>query len=287
MFLKNAMVYGFEGVESDALFQMVQKHRFVPCSEMAELSTGWGPFAKTNEQVYAVDNCYFLSFVIEKKSVPGSAVKAKLEARLKEIEDAQGFAPGKKQTAELRQRVRDELLPRAIPVRRHITVMIDMGAKRVVIDTPSTTTAETVAVALFKQESIELTATPGLGRLLNEVVLAEFLNTFTVDDHALLQLAGQKKTEVKYSRADLGDAVLHNYIAAGATVLDLGMTYESRLSFKIDSQGHIRGIKTLDLLREQVREAKEFDASCRLGIDYLRGLLGAVANLKNILSEEA
>jgi recombination associated protein RdgC len=56
-----------------------------------------------------------LRFDTDEKILPTSVINRVAKARAAELEEQQGFPPGKKAMKELKERVADELLPRAFP----------------------------------------------------------------------------------------------------------------------------------------------------------------------------
>ena len=75
-----------------------------------------------------------LTFRAEKKLLPASVVTQVTKARALELEEQQGFKPGRKQMRELKEQVTDELLPRAFSIRRDTRVWIDTKNGWLVID---------------------------------------------------------------------------------------------------------------------------------------------------------
>mgnify|MGYP002711948725 CR=1 FL=1 len=276
MFFKNALVGVYpEDTDLSGLAAALEQDQFTPCTSLQVQSTGWVPVEE--ELVYAAGVYRFLRFAIEKRGVPSTARDDLLAVRIAELAEKQGFMPGKKAVKELKEQVVDELLPRALPTRRIINVMIDTTRRRVIIDTSSAATSELILKSLFKHAALEVNTAPGLGRLLNELVLGQDDPAFTVDDEFSLQLAGNKKTLVRYQAAgDDTTSEAQRHIAGGATVTSVALTYDAKVSFVLQSTGALRSIKPTDLMKEHAKDAKEFEATCLLGGQLLSDLLDEI-----------
>lgn len=262
MWPKNATIYGISPKAKFPLEQL-QAARFVPVGDLQAQSAGFSP-VRGDELAYQQGKHTLLRFTIEKKHIPGSAVAVKLEEKCAELEKAQGFPPGKKSRKELKERVVDELLPRALSTRRTTAVWIDQDQHRIVIDSASNAVCDEIVKVLIKLfgEGDNL----GLQdvRWPRASVLTQWLDyqprEFTVDDAVTLQHPGEKGKVVKFERADLGYADVLGQIRSGAYVQSVAMTFNSRLSFIMTDNMRIRRIKALEILmdREGVQEADRF-----------------------------
>ena len=85
-----------------------------------------------------------LTLRAEKKLLPGTVVNQVAKARAQEIEEQQGYKPGRKQMKEIKERVTDELLPRAFSVYRDTRVWIDPQNHWLVIDAAASAKADEV-----------------------------------------------------------------------------------------------------------------------------------------------
>ena len=86
----------------------------------------------------------------EKKLLPASVINQVTKARAAEIEEQQGFKPGRKQMKELKEQVTDELLPRAFSIRRDTRVWIDPVNGWLVVDSSSPAKADEILKLLLE-----------------------------------------------------------------------------------------------------------------------------------------
>jgi recombination associated protein RdgC len=260
MWLKNATIFG---ISPKAQFpvEQLEAARFVPAGDLQLTSSGFVPIQ--GELAYKQGKHTLLRFMMEKKHLPGSAVAVKLEERCAELEDQQGFRPGKKAMKELKEQVIDELLPRALSSRRSTLVWIDQDQHRIVIDSTSNAVIDEVLRVLRKTyEGIDLgicDVSWPRAKVLTEWAIDNEPADFTVDDTAVLAYPGERGKVVKFERADLSQKDVQQHFAAGAIVQSVAMTFGSRLSFVMTDNNQIRKIKPLDVLQEGRDAEKDVD----------------------------
>jgi recombination associated protein RdgC len=77
----------------------LQRLAFTPCQPTQPLSSGWvAPRgAEHGAMVESVNGQWILKLAVERKVVPGAAVRSELEARVKQIETETGRKPGRKE----------------------------------------------------------------------------------------------------------------------------------------------------------------------------------------------
>ena len=126
--------------------------RFVECGPSQEKSIGWteprgeahGPL------VEAVAGQLMLKLMVEAKIVPGSVITRKAKERVAHIEASTGRKPGKKETRDIKDDLRLELLPMAFTKQGSVGVWIDPAARLLVLDAGSSATADEVVTMLVK-----------------------------------------------------------------------------------------------------------------------------------------
>ncbi|KAG1076555.1 hypothetical protein G6F40_017328 [Rhizopus arrhizus] len=107
-------------------------------------SLGWVPPRENGGLAHIVNGQILLSLRAEKQLLPGTVVNQVAKARAQEIEEQQGYKPGRKQMKEIKERVTDELLPRAFSVYRDTRVWIDPQNHWLVIDAAASAKADEV-----------------------------------------------------------------------------------------------------------------------------------------------
>ena len=100
---------------AEQLEERLDAGRFVECGASQEKSVGWieprgvahGPLLE------AVAGQWILKLMVETRALPASVVKRKTQERVAQIEASTGRKPGKKETRDLKDDIRLELLPMA------------------------------------------------------------------------------------------------------------------------------------------------------------------------------
>lgn len=285
MFFRNAQLYRLPAdyaLTAAALAQAIGFQSFTPASSNELMRQGWAAPRDGGELVHTVGGQYLLKLVTEKKLLPSTVVNQVTKARALELEEQQGFAPGKKAMKELKERVHDELLPRAFTVQNVTYCWIDPKNGWLVVDAASASKADDVIKTLLKAiermplESVRVARSPTAmmtGWLQDDEAPAGF----TVDMDATMQATGESKAAVVYKRHTLEPAELQRHIAAGKQCKRLALTWESKISFVLDESLALKSIKPLDILRENdavVRSADErFDGDFALMTGELARLL--------------
>lgn len=289
MWFKNLQVYRFtENDKPDpiAFEQALATRAFRPCGQIELASEGWvSPYGKEDQTlVHATDSCLLFVLKREEKILPASVINETLAEKIEALEADRGVAPGKKERAELRDQVINVLLPRAFTVSKRTQAYIDLQAGILVIESASLKKAEQL-MTLLRQS---LGSLP-VERLMPERspcdVLTEWLAGHGVpaglmlEDACELRDQGEEGGIIRCRKHDLAAPEVLNHLEAGKKVTRLGLAWRERLSFHLDDQFAIKGLKILDLVQEEMNEAEhEGDDAARLDADF-RIMHGEIAAL--------
>jgi recombination associated protein RdgC len=294
---KNLQIYRLPApydMTADRLAGLLEHQAFSPASSNELLRQGWErPRGADGALVRAVNNQFLLTLATEKKILPAKAVNQVAQQRAAELEEQQGFAPGKKAMKELRERVADELLPRALSVKSSTNVWIDPTNGWLVVDAASAGKADDVVKLLLKAvdkmplESLRVERSP-VAVMTGWLESDEAPAGFTVDQDATLRAGGESKAQIGYKRHSLDPEDMRRHIAAGKQCARLAMTWSSRISFVLTEQLVIKSIKALDIMKEG--QALTYDAAERFDNDFalMTGELAKMlVDLVNALGGEA
>ncbi|WP_343731035.1 recombination-associated protein RdgC [Duganella sp.] len=288
MWFKNLQIYRLPApwaYTPEQLESALASQAFTPASSNELLRQGWDKPRPNGGLVHVVNKQMLILLGTEKKLLPNTVINQVAKARAAEMEEAQGFAPGKKAMKELKERVADELLPRAFSIRSNVWTWIDPVNGWLVVDAASPAKADEVIKLLLKAvdrmplESLRVQRSP-VG------VMTEWLQTdeapagFTVDMDTELRATGESKAAVRYVKHSLDPEEVRRHIAAGKQCTRLAMTWESKISFVLTEQLAIKGVKPLDVLDEKdagVRNDDErFDGDFMLMTGELSKLMADV-----------
>lgn len=275
----------------DMLNEALQKLAFIPCGPTQESSFGWVPprGEEHGPMLESVGGQWIAKFMTETRSVPASAVKRKVDERCKQIEEATGRKPGKKEKKELKEDVLHEMLPLAFTKIGAIAVWIDPAKGLMVLDTASTSRGDDVVTALVK--SVEGFAFTMLNTQTEpSAAMAMWLSEqeppqgFTVDREVELRATDESKAVVRYAKHALDIDEVRGHIAAGKRPTRLALTWNDRVSIELTEGFALRKIKFLGGVDEKTGpKADDFDADIAIATGELTGL---IADLVDALGGE-
>ena len=282
---KNVIVYRIGAGWSATMAQREEglaADRFIECGASQEKSVGWveprgeahGPL------VEAVNGQLILKLMVETRALPGSVVTRKVKERVAQIEASTGRKPGKKETRDLKDDIRLELLPLAFTKQTTVLIWLDPDARWLVIDASSQARADEVVTMLVK-------SLPGLAvTLLNTQVsptaaMSEWLLSqepptgFTVDRECELKAADESKAVVRYARHPLDNDEVKQHVAGGKLPTRLALTWDSRVSFVLTEGLQLKKLTFLEVVFEGAAAGKDdgFDADTAIATGELRKLL--------------
>lgn len=254
---------------------------FVPCSATQERSWGWvpprgeahGPLAES------VGGQWLLRFMTEAKLLPASVLARKVQEKAAQIEQSTGRKPGKRESRDLKEEAKRDLLPQAFTRQGSIAVWIDPQAHFLLLDAASQTRADEVVSALVE-------ALPGLSLWLLDTqtapatAMAQWLSSqeppagFTIDRECELKSSDEDKAVVRYARHPLDIDEIRAHIQAGKLPTKLALTWADRLSFVLTEGLQLKKMALLDAaLAEQNPEDSGFDTDWALTTGELAAFL--------------
>lgn len=283
--LKNLILYriytALDGGDLPAINDSLSDNQFVECGATQEKSIGWvpprgeaqGPLAES------VAGQWILRFFVESKTIPGSVLARRVKEKADSIEQETGRRPGRKETKELKDEAKLDLLPMAFTKQAGNFVWIDSAARLLVIDASSQGRADEIVTLLV--ESL-----PGLSvSLLNtqtspQAAMAHWLKEqeppegFTVDRECELKSASEEKSVVRYGRHPLDIEEVRGHIDAGKLPTKLALTWDDRVSFVLTEGGQLKKLSFLDAVFEGTKsEDGGFDADVAISTGELVNLI--------------
>ena len=282
---KNVMVCRIGPDWSATLAQMekgLDAARFVPCGASQEKSIGWTePRGEEHGAlVESVGGQLMLKLKTETRAVPGSVVARKARERLVQIEAATGRKPGKKETRELKEDIRMELMPMAFTKESTTFVWIDPKSHLLVLDAGSQSRADDVVTMLVKCLEGFVVA-PLDTQLSPTAAMADWLLTqeppsgFSIDRECELKAADESQAVVRYTRHPLDTEEVRQYVQQGKLPTRLALTWNSRVSFVLTDTLQLKKLAILDVVLEGAGAGKAdgFDADVAIATGELRKLV--------------
>lgn len=285
MWIKNAQVYRLPApyaITAEQLVEALTPQKFVPCTSVEKERAGWVAPLPEGELVHVVNRQFILKLCTQTKVLPGSVVNKAVKEKAAELEEQQGFPPGKKATKELKERITDELLAKAFAKDEHTLVWIDPVNGWLIVDAASASKADAVIKLLLKAvdrmplESLRVQRSP-VAVMTGWLESDEAPHNFTVDQDCILKATGESSATVRYQRHSLDPEDVRRHIAAGKQCVRLAMTWNSRVSFVLDESLTIKSIKPLDVIKENTAitysDQERFDNDLMLMTGELAKLL--------------
>jgi recombination associated protein RdgC len=121
MWFKNLQIYRISSWNATPaeIEVSLSKHTLPTCLSMEIQSRGWvSPKVEDEPFVHTLGQQMLIALGVEKKLLPVSVINQFAKLRAAEIEEQQGYKPGRKQMKEIKEFVTNELLPRAFALRR-------------------------------------------------------------------------------------------------------------------------------------------------------------------------
>jgi len=281
---KNMIVYriapGWQA-ELTALEEALAKAPFQECGATQEKSSGWVPPRGEAHGLLAesVGGQWVLRFMTEAKMLPGTVLARKVKEKAAQIEQQTGRKPGKKETKELKDEAKLDLLPMAFTKQGSTWVWIDREARMLVLDTGAQGRADEIVTALVE-------ALPGLSVALldtqtsAQAAMAHWLKEqeppagFSIDRECELKAADESKAVVRYARHPLDIEEVQAHIQAGKLPTKLAMTWDDRVSFVLTESLQLKKVAFLDTVFEgQGQDDAGFDADVAIATGELSKLM--------------
>ncbi len=285
----NAMIYRlppFWSITAQALNEQLQRQRFQPCGKMDPQTKGFVPPAG-DALAYTIGNqAFLLALQVEAKLLPTAVINRAAQERAEELAVQQGYPVGRKQMKELRERVRDELLPRAFTQCRRTMLLIDAHDGWLVVDAGNASKAEEALELLgkaldnFPLERLNTAMSP-TAAMTEWLASGEAPEGFTIDRDCEVKSPMEGKATVRYVRHTLEGDDVRQHIAAGKLPTRLAMTWNDRMSLVLTEKQEVKRLAFLDVVKEQAETqagnaAEQLDADLAILTGELRRFIPAL-----------
>jgi len=260
----------------------LQGNHFVECGATQEKSMGWieprgedhGPLLEV------VAGQWILKLMVETRALPASVVNRKAQERVTQIEATTGRKPGKKETRDLKDDIRLELLPMAFTKQSSTLVWMDREASLLVLDAASQSRADELVTLLVQSLpglalALVNTQTSPSAAMAEWLVSMEAPQGFSVDRECELKAADESKAVVRYARHRLDTDEVKQHIEGGKMPTRLALTWNDRVSFVLTEGLQLKKLAFLDVVFEGASSGKDdgFDADVAISTGELQQAL--------------
>jgi recombination associated protein RdgC len=265
MWFRNLQIYRLRdcAISPDQLEAALASLAFQPCGNMDMQSRGWlAPRGEGGALVHVLKDQMLIALGVEQKLLPSAVINQHAQERAEEIEEQQGYKPGRKQLREIRERVAEELLPRAFSRRRKTYAWIDPLGGWLVVDAASPAKADELVEALLKcspdiTPALVRTQLSPMTAMTGWLAANEAPAGFSIDRDCELLAPGEEKSLVRYVRHPLEADEIREHIASGKQVTKLAMTWNDRISFVLNENMQVKRLAFLDLIKEESEQQAE------------------------------
>lgn len=295
MWFKNLLIYRLAKIDGDAetLDAKLKEHALQPCGSFEMESRGWVPPRVEDRFVHSLQRQWLIHFGVNQKLLPGSIVTQTAKERAAKLAEKQEHPVGRKQMRDIRERVLEELMPKALSSRRTLSAWIDPVNNWLVLDTSADKKADELLESLIGAD-VEIEARRLECRQSPAAQMTLWLSSgqvpapFTIDQDLELKASGESRATVRYVNHPLEGREIREHIAGGKTATRLGMTWKNRVSFVLTDQLQVKRVAFLDMLKDETQD-KADDAEEQFDIDFalMTGELAAMlADLVEALGGE-
>ncbi|CUJ69504.1 Recombination-associated protein rdgC [Achromobacter sp. 2789STDY5608633] len=261
--IKNATLYRLSSpLETHVLLDQLERGRFKDIASLEASSIGFVPVVDNLGLglIHEVAGIRVGAVRRDEKKIPGNALKRLLKQRCEEIEKQQGYAPGRKQKAEIKERIIDEHLPKQLPTTKQTNFVI--WEDLLLIDTNNNATAELV-IGLFAKHidpfPVEMlyTAQSPAAAMTDWLVTDEAPDSFSVDQEVEMKSSGESRASVRWLHESVAPTDASDHMRQGKQCCKMALTWQDRISFVLSEKGVLARIKPLDVLKAEEVETDE------------------------------
>ncbi|QLI83115.1 recombination-associated protein RdgC [Chitinibacter fontanus] len=293
LWFRNLQIYRLaadHALSAPSIQSELAKRPFVPCGSMDMESSGWVAPARHEPELMALErqNVVLVALKSEEKVLPAAVIKDELDYRVQQIEATEHRKVGRKEQRELKDRIVEELTPRAFTRSRVQRALIDLDLQLVIVDAASAAKAEYLLSTL--RETLGSLPT----RLIDTEIspcaaMTEWLNSetpdaFSIGQDAELKTPGDEGSIARFKRQVMDCDEVRQHLGAGKVATRLSLAYGERLTFTLTEALEIKSLAMLDVLKDELKDMDAetqdalFESQFALLVGELRGFIPALLN---------
>ncbi|BCY21386.1 recombination-associated protein RdgC [Bordetella pertussis] len=267
MWFKNLKIYRLSApwaLNGDQLEECLARFAYQGGNNLEMQSLGWISPRENGLLAHTLNGQILLTLRAEKKLLPTTVVNQVAKARAQEIEEQQGYKPGRKQMKEIKERVTDELLPKAFSIYRDTRVWIDTVNHWLVIDAAASAKADEVIGLLVKTidplplDNLYVEQSPAAA-MTGWLAADEAPANFSIDQDTELRASGESRAAIRYVKHSIDVDDVRRHIQSGKQCTRLAMTWADRVSFVLTESLDVKRVAPLDVLKENPDAATQND----------------------------
>jgi recombination associated protein RdgC len=272
----------------DAIETALRQAAFTHASAQQSKSVGWvaprggehDPFLEN------IGGHWLASFVIETRSVPGSAVSSRVQAMMQKLEEDAGRKPSRRELKQMKEAALMELMPKSFPKSVNISVWINPIDGFLCIDAATESRVDDAVTALIKAID-QLQIKEAHWSVAPEVAMREWLLS---DDHSLkhiglslgeacvLREQAAGKAMARFSNQNLACEEVRQNLYSGKMPLSLELCAADRLVFSLQANGRLKGIhiNASQASEDGQRGTRDLDSDFTILVGELKTVLSSL-----------
>jgi recombination associated protein RdgC len=294
MLFRNLVLYRLpEGwtVDPATLADQLARKPLKPVAGFDMQTRGWLAVGPEQRPLLSHGPHHLMTLGVNQKLLPASIVNQEAETRAEAIAAGQGYPVGRRQMRELKLKVADELRPQALTRRQLVHGWLNLADGWLAVDSASVPRAEefTEALrdALGSLPAVRMGTRKAPSACMTNWLTADSVpGRFTIDQDLELRSVDGTAT-VRYVRHALDGRDIKAHLSGGKVPVQLGLTWNDRISFLLQHDLQIRRIRFLDIYEDENAAADTPEEQYLVAFALMTGELAKVtADLVKILGGE-
>jgi len=301
MWFRNIHFYRFEEsftMTGQKLNELLESRKARSCGQMELACEGWAkPLGLDGQMlVHETDGKLMICLRREDKVLPASLVRERVEEKAFEIEQEAGRPVGRKERADIKDQLMQELLPRALVKASHTYAYIDPKSGWLVVNAASAKKSEELIMLLRKTLGTLNVVLPQTN-VSPESAMTHWLlddanlpQGFDIEDEVELRADAELTSVIRCKHVDLASSEIRAHVSSGKRVHRMAMNWQEKLSFVLYDDLSIKRIRYSEELIEDADaggdETAQFDADFAMMSAEMSGFIPALLSALNSTDNE-
>ena len=267
MWFKNITFYPINQLPNiEHVPQQLKKLIFSPVEGLNWFNEGFAPvYTFSSELCFIADFTWAVALKKSEKVLPTTVIHEWLDKHITQIEEAESRKVGRKEKQLLKEKITDDLLPKAFSkssttyaiydTRHHFLLVNALGNRAENIVAKLREALNGLDVRLPQTQQSPSTV------MTNWLLRAAAEGGFEFGTDCELKGMGDNAPIIKITKQDLTTQEVVQHIKNGKTVTQLGLVWRNQIAFVLTEQFTLKRIQYLDILQKEVEQQGEDMAS--------------------------
>lgn len=277
--------------DTETLCEKLAAAAFAPPQGLDWFGEGFAaPQPFSPEPVFPADFTWSVALKKSEKVLPAGVIRDILDEKVQEIQDSEGRSVGRKEKQELKERITDDLLPRAFTRSSRTAAVCDSRHGFLLVGSASANKAENLLSKLREalgglEARLPDTAQSPASLMTDWLLKGTCDGGFELDDSCELKGQGDVAPVVRVSKQDLTADEVVQHVKNGKTVTQLGLVWREQIAFVLTQDFTLKRVQYLDVLQEEAESHGDDAASLAFASQVLmaEGLSQMLAELSGCL----